>query len=217
MLYRKEREELAKVVKTMFDRFETNTAGGNVSVRVSEEHIIMTPTLMSQQKHCDLKPYEIVVIDMNENKVEGEGGITREINMHMACYRQREDIGCVLHAHPKESLVFATVGMNLPNITEATQKLGTIPVLPFAPATSKELANTVEKHIENLGYESTIPKAMLLNKHGILVVDKTLKKAYDMLERIEYNAYIAEKTLVFEALGIATVNDDSTLDYNTEE
>ncbi|PAD39701.1 class II aldolase/adducin family protein [Terribacillus sp. 7520-G] len=215
MLYRKEREDLCKVVKMMFDRYETNAAGGNVSVRMNGDHIIMTPTLMSQEKFCDLKPYEILVVDMNEQKVEGEGNITREINMHMACYKQRSDIGCVLHAHPKESMVFATLGMELPNLTEATQKLGQIPTLPFAPATSKELAAIVKDHLSELP-AATLPKAMLLNKHGILVIDKTLRRAYDMLERIEYNAYVASKALLFEALNISKRSEEVHT-YNLEE
>jgi len=215
MLYRKEREDLCKVVKMMFDRYETNAAGGNVSVRMNGDHIIMTPTLMSQEKFCDLKPYEILVVDMNEQKVEGEGNITREINMHMACYKQRSDIGCVLHAHPKESMVFATLDMELPNLTEATQKLGQIPTLPFAPATSKELAAIVKDHLSELP-AATLPKAMLLNKHGILVIDKTLRRAYDMLERIEYNAYVASKALLFEALNISKRSEEVHT-YNLEE
>ncbi|MFP7171368.1 class II aldolase/adducin family protein [Terribacillus halophilus] len=215
MLYRKEREDLCKVVKMMFDRYETNAAGGNVSVRMNGDHIIMTPTLMSQEKFCDLKPYEILVVDMNEQKVEGEGNITREINMHMACYKQCSDIGCVLHAHPKESMVFATLDMELPNLTEATQKLGQIPTLPFAPATSKELAAIVKDHLSELP-AATLPKAMLLNKHGILVIDKTLRRAYDMLERIEYNAYVASKALLFEALNISKRSEEVHT-YNLEE
>ncbi|KKB74500.1 MULTISPECIES: class II aldolase/adducin family protein [Bacillus] len=215
MLYRKEREDLCKVVKLMFSRFETNAAGGNVSVRMNDRHVIMTPTLMSQQKFCDLKPFEILVVDMNEQKIEGEGGITREINMHMACYRERKDIGCVLHAHPKESLVFASLGMDLPNITEATQKLGSIPALPFAPATSKELAETVRNEVHTR-LEQPLPQAMLLNKHGILVLDQTLHKAYDMLERIEYNAYAAATALVFDALNIRKMRDEQ-FSYNLKE
>ncbi len=38
-----------------------------------------------------------------------------------------------------------------------------------------------------------------------------------MLERIEYNAYIAEKALVFDALGIKKLAHDRELNYNLEE
>lgn len=207
MLYEAERKDLCTIMKTMFDRFETNAAGGNVSVRMNDEHIIMTPTLMSQQKLCNLNPYDILVVDMNEEIVEGDGKLTREINMHMACYKESKKIGCVIHAHPRDSLFFATLGIDLPNLTEATQKLGRIPTLDYRPATTIELANIVGEHIQSLG-EDVVPKACLLNSHGILITDKTLHKAYDMLERIEYNAYIAEKALIFDKLGIVHLHKE---------
>ncbi|MBC1418032.1 class II aldolase/adducin family protein [Listeria fleischmannii] len=216
MLYEKEREDLAKIVKTMFDRFETNAAGGNVSVKMNEEHIIMTPTLMSQAKLCQLSPYEILVVDQKNEVVEGDGKVTREINLHRACYNENPEIGCVLHAHPKESMLFATLGIDLPNLTEATQKIGRIPTLKFAPATSKELAEIVRKHVANLK-DKAVPSASLLNKHGIVVLETSLHKAYDLLERIEYNAYIAQKAMVFDALHIHTLTEEPELNYNLEE
>lgn len=215
MLYKQEREELTKIVKKMFDRYETNTAGGNVSVRMNNDHIIMTPTLMSQKYHCDITPEQILVVDMDENIVEGDGGITREINMHMACYKENEKIGCVLHGHALQSMVFASVGMDMPNITEATQKLGEIPCLEFAPATSPELAEKVRKYIEGQDKDK-VNNAVLLKKHGVLITDINLEKAYDILGRLEYNAYIAAKALIFEKLGIAEI-DTSDYDYNLDE
>lgn len=215
MLYKKEREDLCKIVKTMFNRFETNAAGGNVSVRMNEQHIIMTPTLMSQNHLCDLSPDQILVVDMAENIIEGDGRLTREINMHMACFKQHPAIGCVLHGHARESMVFATQGMAMPNLTEATQKFGDIPCLPFAPACSEELAGYVKAHVKGLG-EDVLSKAMLLNRHGVLMLDATLHKAYDMLERLEYNAYIAYKTLLFDKLDIHKM-EEKTLAFNLEE
>ncbi|EMG28467.1 hypothetical protein X560_1267 [Listeria fleischmannii 1991] len=216
MLYEKERQDLAKIVKTMFDRFETNAAGGNVSVKMNEEHIIMTPTLMSQAKLCQLSPYEILVVDQKNEVVEGDGKVTREINLHRACYNENPEIGCVLHAHPKESMLFATLGIDLPNLTEATQKIGRIQTLEFAPATSKELAEIVRKHVVNLR-DKAVPSASLLNKHGIVVLETSLHKAYDLLERIEYNAYVAQKAMVFDALHIHTLTEEPELNYNLEE
>jgi len=215
MLYEKERRRLCDIVKKMFDRHETNTAGGNISVKMNEDHFIMTPTKMSQEHHCELSPYQILVIDNNENIIEGDGGITREINMHMASYKHNEKIGCVLHAHPLQSMVFATVGMNMPNLTESTQKLGEISCLDFAPATSEKLAYTVKRYLEtNKG--KNVTNAILLNKHGVLITDTNLIKAYDVLGRLEYNAYVAEKALVFDKLGIKKM-ENKNYDFNLHE
>lgn len=215
MLYYDERKDLCIVAKMMFDRFNTNAAGGNISVRVSDEHFIMTPTLMSQAKFCRLKPEEIVVINKQGERIEGEGKVTREVNMHLAAYETRPDAGAVVHAHPKESMVFASLGLNLPHLTEASQKLGEIRTLPFAPATSSELAETVRGYL--LSRKDDLPIATLLRKHGILVVDKTLRNAYDILERIEYNAYVNIQAKLFQALGEYNPNDDNNFAYNLEE
>lgn len=215
MLYQKEREDLCVIVKSLFDRYGTNAAGGNVSVRINQEHIIMTPTLMSQNFLCDLSPAQILVVDYEGTVIEGDGKTTREINMHMACYLQNSKIGCVLHGHAKESMVFATMGMDMPNLTESTQKLGEITCLPFAPACSTELANLVKKHLQTF-LEKSLPKAILLNKHGVLITESSLHKAYDILERLEYNAYIAYKTLIYDKLGIHTLEKED-YDYNLAE
>lgn len=215
MLYEKERKNLAKIVKNLYDRNGTNAAGGNISERMNDDHIIMTPTLMSQNYLCDLSPFQILVVDMNENIIEGEGNLTREINMHMACYKAHPEIGSVVHGHSKESMVFATLGMEMPNLTEATQKFGQIPCLPFHPATSIELAEEVRAHVLGLGNDVKA-KAMLLDSHGVLVLDETLNKAHDSLERLEYNAYIAYKALVAEKLGIISMKNKE-YQYNLEE
>lgn len=214
MLYLEERKKLCKFVKVMYDRKFTNSAGGNISVKVSEEHFIMTPTLMSQNYLCDLKPEQIIVIDKAENIIEGLGKITREVNMHLACYEENPAIGCVVHAHALNSMVFACLGLDMPNISEATQKLHDIRCLAFAPATTTKLAETVRKEVRQ---DQAIPKAYLLRKHGVLVVGATLEKTYDMLERLEWNASIAKAYVIFKKLGIANIDDLTEYNYNIEE
>ncbi|PWR38063.1 class II aldolase/adducin family protein, partial [Listeria monocytogenes] len=68
--------------------------------------------------------------------VDGVGRVTSEFYLHRACYVDIPNIGCVLHAHPKESMLFATLGMEFPNLSEATHYFGLFPTLAFAPASS---------------------------------------------------------------------------------
>lgn len=213
MLYLEERMKMCTIVKMMFDRFQTNAAGGNLSLKVSEEHIIMTPTLMSQNYHCDLSPFQILVIDKDLNIIEGEGSLTREINMHMACYEEDPEIKCVIHGHAKESMVWASMGRNMPNVTEATQKLGEIKCLEYKPATTEELAKSVKNYMEK---RDKLPVAILLERHGVLIADKSLEKAYDMVERLEYNAYVSYKLHLLSILGEKVVLEEQ-YEYNTTE
>ena len=59
---------------------------------------------------------------IKRNIIDGYGGITREINMHMAAYEENAKINCVIHAHALNSMVFASMGLDMPNISEGTQK-----------------------------------------------------------------------------------------------
>ncbi|MFD1449655.1 MULTISPECIES: class II aldolase/adducin family protein [Oceanobacillus] len=215
MLYSEERKKMCEIVKTMFDRFQTNAAGGNLSLKVSDEHFIMTPTLMSQNYRCDLSPFQILVVDKELNIIEGEGRLTREINMHMACYEENPAINCVIHAHAKESMVWASMGKDMPNITEATQKIGDIPCLDYRPATSPELAALVRETIAERDADK-IPAGLLLERHGLVVADKSLEKAYDMVERIEYNAYVAYKMYLLSKVG-ENIDFQKDYHYNLDE
>lgn len=197
MLYQSEREKLANFVKNMYERKVTNSAGGNVSVKIDENHFIMTPRLMSEEFHCNLRPDQILVIDRNENVIEGDGEVTREVNMHMACYEENPEIGAVVHAHALESMTFSTLGINMPNLTEATEKIGTIRCFKYHKAMTMDLANAVRKQVRK---DQQATKAYLINRHGILVTGPNLEKAYDMAERLEWNAKIAKEKFVYEKL-----------------
>ena len=219
MLYREEREIMCEVVKAMFDRDLTNAAGGNLSERMNKEHFIMTPTLMAQQKLCKLEPEDILVVDKDLNVIEGTGKVTREINMHMAIFEVSEDVRTVIHAHPKESMVFACLGLEIEHLCENTVKLGKVETLPFVPATTPELAAMVKEYMEKRKDEiSKHPVAALLNKHGIILADKNgLKSAYDVLERIEYVAYVNIQAKLLRLAEHVNINDNRKLNYNLEE
>lgn len=206
MMFLSEREELCEVTRIMFDRNLTNAAGGNLSVRIDENYVLMTPTLMAQQKYCRLRPEEILVLDYDMNKIEGEGNITREGIMHLGILKELPLAKAVIHAHPKEAMVFACLGESMPLLYEATEKLGEIITLPYAPACSKELADIAIEYFKARKDElQSHGLVALLRKHGILVVDTNLKKAYDILERVETNAYVNLQAKLFEEESYADV------------
>ena len=217
MLYLKERQELCDVTQMIWDRWLTNAAGGNITVKVTDNHWIMTPTLCAQQKHNRLLPEDILVVDDTMTILEGNGKITRETNMHMGIYETDPRVKAVIHCHPKEIMPFAAMGIEMPLILENIKKLGSFPCLRFAPATTVELAEVVKEHVKGLVENGTsVPYGALLREHGIIVADTSLKKCYDIVERLESNAYTYIQSKVLELTGHkwATVDNHN---YNTEE
>ncbi|MGY3779157.1 class II aldolase/adducin family protein [Isobaculum melis] len=214
MIFEEERIDLANIVKMAFTRKLTNVAGGNFSFKTTDEagkeYIIMTPTMMSEAYFGDLSPSQILVVEPHTRKIlAGEGSLTREINMHEAAYDANPEIKCVFHSHAPNAMFWASSGLNMPNLTEATQKVRQIKVLDFEPNCSEELAAIVSEKLTALreaGEE--LPYQFLLDSHGILVTTpgadglEALHKALSIVDTVEWNAEIAYKQTIFQKLGI---------------
>ena len=85
------------------------------------------------------------------------------------------------------SIVYAATKTPLPSYLEYTDKLGTIEVLNNQPAASKNLVTELKKYLDR---SDKYPIAIMLEKHGIIVGESDIFRAYDLLERLEFNAYI---------------------------
>lgn len=206
MMFYAERRDLAYTVRKMFDRKDTNIAGGNMSIKVfapdGHPYILITPTFMSETYYAELSPAQILVVDAETyEKIDGVGDITREINMHFEAYEVHPGIRCVYHSHAEESMFWATSGLDMPNVTEATRELGKIQCLPYAPATSKKLADIVHDNLKKIG-DKAMENVFLLNSHGILITATELHIAVRIMETLEWNAKIAYQQSVFIKLGL---------------
>lgn len=211
MIFEREREDLARIVKLIFTRKNTNVAGGNFSFKTTDEtgkeYIIMTPTMMSEAYLGEVSPAQILVVEPHTRKViDGVGQLTREINLHEAVYDTNPAIQAVLHAHSPHSMFWATAGLDMPNLTEATQKIGYIPVLDFEPNCSPELAELVSDYMKK--EQLALPNMLLLNSHGVLISApgasgiEAIHKALQILDTTEWNAEIAYKQTIFQSLGL---------------
>lgn len=211
ILFEREREDLAKLVKLIFERKLTNVAGGNFSFKATDENgkefIIMTPTMMSQAYLGNISPSQILVVEPHTRKIiDGVGSLTREINMHEAAYDANPDIKAVLHCHAPNAMFWATSGLSVPNLTEATQKVKEVSVLEFEPNCSPELADIVSKKIT--GESMNLPQMYLLDSHGVLVTTggstgmEAIHSALSIVDTMEWNAEIAYKQTIFQSLGL---------------
>lgn len=248
MPFEHERADMAKIVKFIMERFDTNVAGGNFSFKVvdrdgdygkaGQDYIIMTPTMMSEAYLGSLTAAQILVVEPHTRKiVDGVGNLTREINMHEAVYDANPEIKAILHGHAKEQLAWATMGIPIPNLTEATQKVKGVEVLPFRHNCSEEIAEMVGARIAKLG-DAALMHEYLLNSHGTMITVggkdmsglTAIHKAVSVVDTMEFNAHIAYEQTMLQLQGaldgyyskgikIGTVNDvfkDHKAIYNKE-
>src|SRR5512140_505615 len=140
---------MKKIAKAMWDRKLTNAAGGNFAVRVAENRILISPSMMSEFGMCDLGVEEFLLIDYEGNVLEGSGKLSRETQMHIMLLSGFNYIKCTIHAHPQFSMVFASQGKPIKTVTEATIKRGEyFGVIEQAKAYSPELAHSVYKYFD---------------------------------------------------------------------
>lgn len=183
------RPAIVELARLIYARQLSDSAGGNVSVRRAGK-IYVTPRYMGSRHRWSIRPEMISVLDAESHSLlEGPSELSRESKAHLAIYRAFREAGAVIHAHPFYVQVFACAGRPLPAATEYTEKFGTIPCVPPVKAHSQDLADAVVEALSARrdGFASH-GLAVLLPRHGIIVVGHDLDEAYDVLERMEVNA-----------------------------
>ena len=185
------RKKIAETGRLVFERHLTDAAGGNISTRVGDDLVCITPRYSGSKRHWQLQPNQVLVTDMLGNKFDGDGDVSRESKVHYRLYQEFPDGMAVLHSHPRHVMVFVASGQPIEPVLEATLKFGTIPVVDkFAPAHSERLADFIAEAMQ--GKEEAIRKyavAVMAPWHGLFVVGKDLDAAFDLTERIDTNAY----------------------------
>ena len=184
------RREMVRIAKLMWERRLTNAAGGNFAVRVDDNRILISPSMMSEHKHCDLCEDDFLLIDYDENILEGTGKLSREGKMHVLLLKNFRNIGATIHAHPFYCMPFVAFAQPIPNVTEATMGRGYVECIPWTKAYSEALAENVYKYFdERRELAERKPLGMIMPKHGVVVSGPTIYGAFSMLERIEGDAF----------------------------
>ncbi len=194
-LYGAERElraELARFGRWLYRLGFTPGTSGNLSVRLSEERVLATPTGCSKYL---LKPAEMVIVDLDGQQLAGAKKVTSEIGMHLAIYHRRPEIQAVIHAHPPIATGFASAGLALtePLCSEAIMALGTVPLAPYATTGTEELAASLAPFIPD-------HDAILMANHGVVAYGESLLDAFMRIETVEHFGHVC---LVARQLGSA--------------
>lgn len=174
------RDGIARWAKSMFDRGLTNGSSGNISVRLSDGRLLVTPTGSSMGF---IDPARISLIDTSGRLVSGDAP-TKEIPLHSAFYETRSGAGAVVHLHSCHSVVLSVLPETdpdnvIPPITAySVMKLGRVKLLPYFMPGDPAMGDAVRGL---LGKRS----AVLLANHGPVVCGKDLDAAVYAMEELE--------------------------------
>ncbi|MEX0787867.1 MAG: class II aldolase/adducin family protein, partial [Anaerolineales bacterium] len=134
-------------------------------------------------------PHDLLVVDLSGAVVAEGGGpweqVSSELPMHLETYRQRPDVGAVLHAHPPycTALTVADIPLRADVLAEVLATLGEVPTTEFAMPASGEGAATIRKWIRD-------HDVLLLRQHGALATGAAAEEALMRLERVEHAAKV---------------------------
>jgi len=108
---------------------------------------------------------------------------SKEYIMHQGIYEERPEVNAILHASPFYSTLVANSDIDIPSnyFVESMYYLEKIERIPYHHPGSRELAQAVKEKAKNANI-------MLLENHGIIVYDVSLKEARMALQTLEYTA-----------------------------
>ncbi len=163
---------------------------GNISVKVCDNHIWITPTGVSKGYMTEDM---LIKVDLNGNILEGSYAPSSEAKMHLRIYKESPHVRGVVHAHPLYATAFAIAGIPLdePILVEAMLQLGTVPVVGYAKPGTYDIPDKIAPYCNS-------HNAVLLSNHGALTWGVSLHEAYYRMEVLET---YAKMTLTVQNIG----------------
>ena len=184
------RENICLMAKSMFDRGLTGGSSGNISARLSDGRLLVTPTGSS---FGNLDPARLSLFDHEGNFVSGDKP-TKEMPLHSAFYETRAGrTGAVVHLHSCHSVALSMLpdvdpdNMLPPLTAYSIMKLGKVKLLPYFIPGDPAMGDAIRSLA---GRRS----AVMLANHGPVVAGKELEAAVYAVEELEETAKLAMLT-----------------------
>ena len=161
----------------MWKKNYTDGNGGNLTIRVGDNLVLCTPTLISKGF---MRPEDMALIDLDGKQLAGERRRTSECLTHMAIMKRQPKAKACCHAHPPHATAFAVAGVRPPTcmIPEAEVFLGEIGMAeyqtPGTPANAKAVGEAAIEHM-----------SVLMINHGVITWGKDIEDAYWKMENTD--------------------------------
>ena len=183
----KQREAICRLSKSLYDRGLTSGASGNVSVRLSDGRLLVTPT-----NSClgALDPTRLSLLSSDGRLLDGDQP-SKEMPLHVAFYETRKTkTSAVVHLHSTYAVALSMLPQMdednlLPPLTAySVMRLGKVKLLPFFVPGDR----SVGRAIRDLAGKRS---AVVLANHGAVVAGKDLASAIYAIEELEETAKLA--------------------------
>ncbi|MGE9270243.1 MAG: class II aldolase/adducin family protein [Verrucomicrobiales bacterium] len=171
------KERMVAMGERMWARGYTDGNGGNLTVRVGDNLVLCTPTLVSKGF---MTVEQIALVDMEGVQLAGKYKRTSECMTHLAIMKRQPKAKACCHAHPPHATSFAVAGVRPPTcmIPEAEVFLGQIGMAEYRTPGSPANAEVV-------GEEAVNHMSVLMLNHGVITWGKDIEDAYWKMENTD--------------------------------
>lgn len=171
---------------------------GNVSAIDRETGLVVIKP--SGVSYDNMKPSDMVVVDLDGNIVEGDLNPSSDTPTHLALYRAWPEIGGVVHTHSTYATAWAQAGLDIPNIgtTHSDYFHKAIPCTEdmteeeIKGAYELETGNVIVRRFEGMNPSHT--PGVLVKNHGPFSWGKDASDAVHnavVMEQVAKMAYIS--------------------------
>ena len=166
---REKQIELCDMAKKMYHSGLVAGTWGNLSVRVDEDYMVVTPSGM---QYDTLSPEDMVVMNMHDYAYQGSRKPSIEYFMHAALLLDNPGANAVVHTHSTYALMMASARKPIPPVCDDQVQIlgGDIRVAEYALPGTVEMAETIVKSIRGRA-------GVLIPNHGAVTIGDTLDKA----------------------------------------
>ena len=173
---------------------------GNISVRISDNEVLCTPTMHSKGF---LKPDDICHIDMTGKQIAGRKKRSSEALLHLEIYKQRPDLKSVVHCHPPHATAFAIAREPIPQcvLPEVEVFLGDVPITRYETPGGQAFADTIIPFVQKTN-------VIILANHGTVSFGESVERAYWWTESLD--AYCRMLMLAKQLGGVHFLGDQKS-------
>lgn len=164
----KMRELLVEYGNKLCDEGLVSGTWGNLSIRIDDEHMLVTPSGISYDR---LTPGDMVKVVISTGEYEGDLKPTSEKVLHGAIYMNRPDVKAIVHTHQTYAGIYAACEKGMDGVDIAKYGI---------PGSKGLAANTAKGLGKNRG--------TIMAHHGMCAVGKDLAEAFRNCIEIEEQA-----------------------------
>lgn len=172
------REELVLLARTLWREGYSDHLAGHITYNAGDGTLLCNPWLVLW---CELRPHQLIRIDLQGNVVEGDWPVPPGIPLHLALHEARPGIAWAMHNHPLYGTVLADMGIVPPPMDQSSALGGGELVLVDEYQGGVDSMEAARSAVAKMG-EADLA---LLAGHGVFVLGSSARAVHQRAVALE--------------------------------